>query len=196
MNIVNGIRNILWRILGVDYHHVLKVIDYVYLKEDTYTEIGHKSYCNNALVYRWNKDFIKIGKYCSIADGVRFIVDNDRHQIGKVTSYPFIFNPKNSTGGIEIGNDVWIGQNVIILPGVKIGDGVTIGSGAVVNTDIPDYCVVGGIPAKILYHKCSEPEKDAMKNISWWNWDDAKIENNQDDFFLTISEFVRKYKDA
>ena len=51
---------------------------------------------------------------------------------------------------VEIGNDVWIGARVIILPGVKIGNGCVIGAGAVVTKDVPDYCVVGGNPAKIL----------------------------------------------
>lgn len=63
--------------------------------------------------------------------------------------------PMNKQGAdivrkVEIGNDVWIGQRVIILPGVKIGNGVIIGAGAVVTKNIPDYAVVGGIPAKIL----------------------------------------------
>lgn len=50
----------------------------------------------------------------------------------------------------EIGNDVWIGANVIITAGNKIGNHVIIGAGAVVTKDISDYAVVGGIPAKVL----------------------------------------------
>ena len=49
---------------------------------------------------------------------------------------------------VVIGNDVWIGGNVTILPGVHIGDNVVIAAGAVVTKDIPDNCVVGGVPAK------------------------------------------------
>jgi maltose O-acetyltransferase len=49
-----------------------------------------------------------------------------------------------------IGNDVWIGTRVIIVHGVKIGNGVIIGAGAVVTKDVPDYAVVGGVPAKII----------------------------------------------
>lgn len=51
---------------------------------------------------------------------------------------------------VVIGNDVWIGMRSIIMPGVKIGNGVVIGAGAVVTKDIPDYAVVGGVPAKII----------------------------------------------
>jgi acetyltransferase-like isoleucine patch superfamily enzyme len=52
--------------------------------------------------------------------------------------------------GIEIGEDCWLGANVIVLDGVKIGKGCVIAAGAVVNKDIPDYSVAGGVPAKII----------------------------------------------
>ncbi|MBS5062817.1 MAG: sugar O-acetyltransferase [Hungatella hathewayi] len=51
---------------------------------------------------------------------------------------------------VTIGNDVWIGGNVTILPGVKIGNNVVVAAGAVVTKDVPDSCVVGGVPAKVL----------------------------------------------
>lgn len=51
---------------------------------------------------------------------------------------------------IQIGDDVWIGSRVIILPGVKIGNHCIIGAGAVVTKDVPDYAIVGGNPAKII----------------------------------------------
>ena len=51
---------------------------------------------------------------------------------------------------VIIGNDVWIGRRVIIMPGVTIGNGCVIGAGAVVTHDVPDWCVVGGVPAKII----------------------------------------------
>lgn len=51
---------------------------------------------------------------------------------------------------VTIGNDVWIGMRSIIMPGVTIGNGVIIGAGAIVTKDIPDFAVVGGVPAKII----------------------------------------------
>lgn len=51
---------------------------------------------------------------------------------------------------VTIGNDVWIGMRSIIMPGVTVGNGVIIGAGAVVTKDVPDYAVVGGVPAKII----------------------------------------------
>lgn len=54
---------------------------------------------------------------------------------------------------VIIGNDVWIGGRVIILPGVNIGDGVVIGAGSVVTKNIPNYAVIGGNPARILKYR-------------------------------------------
>lgn len=51
---------------------------------------------------------------------------------------------------VHIGNDVWIGARVIILPGVKIGNHAIVGAGAIVTKDVPDYAIVGGNPAKII----------------------------------------------
>lgn len=51
---------------------------------------------------------------------------------------------------VVIGNDVWIGTRSIILPGVNIGNGAIIGAGAVVTKDIPDYAIVGGVPARVI----------------------------------------------
>ena len=54
---------------------------------------------------------------------------------------------------VTIGNDVWIGMRSIIMPGVKIGNGAVIGAGAVVTKDVPDYAIVGGVPAKIIKYR-------------------------------------------
>ncbi len=51
---------------------------------------------------------------------------------------------------VIIGNDVWIGQRVMIMPGVTIGDGCIIAAGAVVTKDIPPYSIAGGVPARVL----------------------------------------------
>ena len=54
---------------------------------------------------------------------------------------------------VVIGNDVWIGTRVIILPGVKIGNGAVIAAGAVVTKNVPDFAIVGGVPAKIIKYR-------------------------------------------
>ena len=54
---------------------------------------------------------------------------------------------------VTIGNDVWIGMRAIIMPGVRVGNGVIIGANAVVTKDVPDYAVVGGVPAKVIRYR-------------------------------------------
>ncbi len=66
--------------------------------------------------------------------------------------------PMNRQGNMPqkkviIGSDVWIGNRVIILPGVTVGNGSIIGAGAVVTKDVPDYAVVGGVPAKVIKYR-------------------------------------------
>ena len=54
---------------------------------------------------------------------------------------------------VTIGDDVWIGANVIVMPGITIGSGSIIGAGAVVTKDVPEYAVVAGVPAKVIKHR-------------------------------------------
>lgn len=57
---------------------------------------------------------------------------------------------------IHIGKNVWIGANATVLPGVAIGDGAIVAAGAVVNRDVPENTVVGGVPAKVIKHLSEE----------------------------------------
>lgn len=193
MSFLDFIRNYLWRLLGVSQMHMQWVCDNHYLKEDQYTIIGHKSYDNNAIVYRWSNNQLKIGKYCSISYGVKFVIDDGSHTFNIISNYPFRTNQVGSKAGIEIGNDVWIGLDTTVLNGVKIGDGVTVAAGSVVISDIPPYCVVAGVPAKVVKRKCTEEEAIIMSEIAWWNWEDSIIEERISEFKLDIPSFIRKY---
>jgi len=192
--IVKEIRKLLWRILGIDYSHILRLADHVFLKEDLYVSVGKHSYDNHAYVYRWSNAPLIIGNYCAISYGVKFVMDDGGHIVRKVSSYPSKKNEIGELRGITIGNDVWIGMNSTILYGVKIGNGVTVAAGSVVTCDIPDYCVVGGVPARIIKRKCTEEEAMVMNKIAWWDWDESLVDERYDDFKLSIPEFINKYK--
>ena len=105
--------------------------------------------------YEWNGDRLVIGKFCQIAAGVEFVMNGANHQMNAVTTFPFYTlegwemdppAPEDMPlkGDTVIGNDVWIGQNAVILPGVHIGDGAIIGANSVVGRDIPPYAVAVG----------------------------------------------------
>lgn len=66
------------------------------------------------------------------------------------TDIPMVNQGSSEVKPVIIGSDVWIGRRVIIMPGVTIGDGVIIGAGAVVTKNIPNYCIAGGVPAKVI----------------------------------------------
>lgn len=188
------IRCLCWRILGIEYQHALSTFDHVYLEEDQFAKIDRFSYNNHAVVYRWSDAPVRIGKFCSISYHVKLIADGGNHMLNGISSHPFFANAVEGPRGITIGNDVWIGMGVTILNGVKIGNGVTIAAGAVVVSDIPDYCVAAGIPAKVIRKKCTEADAEKMNHIAWWNWTDDVINARKDDFNLSISEFIKKYE--
>lgn len=95
---------------------------------------------------------------------------------------------------ITIGNDVWLGRNVLITNSANIGNGVIAGAGAVITKDIPDYAVVVGTPARIIRYRYEQNEIEALNKIAWWDWPDEKIRENYDDFYLDIKEFIKKHK--
>lgn len=91
-----------------------------------------------------------------------------------------------------IGNDVWLGRNVIICNGVKIGNGVIAAAGAVITKDVPDYAVVGGVPAKIIKYRYNDKQIEMLNEIKWWDWSDEKIAESFMDFY-NIDIFLEKY---
>lgn len=97
-------------------------------------------FCNNGVQITCGKK-ITIGKGCVIARGV-IIRDYDAHQL--------LHSEHEISKEIYIGNHVWIGNRAIILKGVIIGDGAVIAAGAIVTKDVPEKCLVAGVPAKVI----------------------------------------------
>lgn len=141
----------------------------------------------------------KIGKFCSIASGVMIISKN--HDPNKITTHPFLFKPYlgvvkedfRKTNNIEIGNDVWIGHNAIILPSVsKIGHGAIIGAGAVVTKDVPPYAIIVGVPARIVKYRFDPKTINNLLETKWWDWSEKEIFSNWKDF-LSLKKFDKYF---
>ncbi len=94
---------------------------------------------------------------------------------------------------VVIGNDVWIGANVVILPGVTVGDGAILAAGTVVTKDVDPYAIVGGVPAKVIRYRFSREMIDIFLKTEWWNWSIEKIEENIE-LFYQPEEFFKKYQ--
>ena len=104
----------------------------------------------NAVISATRAKFIVKG-HCAIAEGLTVHTGNHARILGKfVTEITEENKPDGYDKDIVIEEDVWIGCNVTLLSGVTIGRGSTIAAGAVVNKDIPPYCIAGGVPARVI----------------------------------------------
>lgn len=125
------------------------------------------------------------GRYCSVAPNVSIL--NGNHPLDFKSLHPFFYN--SAMGYVDklsinrtkltIENDVWIGQNVTILPSVsKIENGAAIGAGSVVTKNIPAFAVVAGNPAKIIKYRFSENKIREIIDSAWWDKDidDLKVD--------------------
>ncbi len=137
-----------------------------------------------------------IGKYCSIGAGVK--IGADYHAINYISTSPKLYQEDYKNGKIiqfphiEIGNDVWIGWNVLILKSCKIGTGAVIGAGAVVTHDVPPYAVVVGNPARIIRYRYSESDIEKLLKSEWWNYPHEDLLTL--DFSVEPKEFLKQLK--
>ena len=114
---------------------------------------------NNVLYHypECNHDRLRIGRFCSIACGAKFIFNAANHAMDSLSTYTFplffeewdlptdtasIAETWDRRGDIVVGNDVWIGYEAVILSGVRIGDGAIVAARAVVTGDVEPYTAV------------------------------------------------------
>ena len=93
----------------------------------------------------------------------------------------------------SIGNDVWIGANVIIVGGVTIGDGAIIASGSVVTKDVESFAIIGGIPAKKISQRFDRDEIEQLKKLMWWQWPESTLRDTAS-LFGSIEEFLGRFE--
>lgn len=149
-----------------------------------FSSLGSISYSSSAL-----PEPMKAGRYCSIANGLRFL--DSHHPVDLVTTSIITFRPhhlltREFTDEEQIaqynwdahghksfpvlGNDVWIGRDVILQMGIKIGDGAVIAAGSVVTKDVPPYAIVGGSPAVLIRRRFDDETCHRLQASRWWRY--------------------------
>lgn len=142
-------------------------------------DVGDFTY-GKPIVHIWDETTkLKIGKFCSIGGNVQILLGGEHHHEW-ITTYPFDVlldgMTAKSKGDVEIGSDVWIGDDAMILSGVRIGDGAVIGAKALVTKDVQAYEIVGGVPAEhIRWRFGMMREAVRVWRLEWWNWPTEKI---------------------
>jgi len=161
--------------------------DYTYYDDPENSEDFER---NVMYLFPFIGDKLIIGKFCAIGRGAKFIMNGANHELGGFSTYPFFIfgggweqaTPNRQDlpykGDTEIGNDVWIGYESLIMPGVTVGDGAIIASRSVVVSDVPPYTVVGGNPATQIKQRFTPETVSALLEIKWWDWDAEKITRN------------------
>lgn len=157
--------------------------------------------------YDFLGDRLVIGKFCAIARGIEFVMNGANHRMRSVTTYPFNimgggwekFSPELKDlpfkGDTVVGNDVWIGQNVTVMPGVHIGDGAIIAANSVVAKDVPAYCIVGGNPCRVIRKRFDDELTEYLLSLKWWDWGAEKIFCNMEALCSGDLEKIRNIKD-
>ena len=182
---------LMWRLLGNHHQFYSETLRKIFKK---YHNIDVGMYSHGGA---FNPNSIppdtKIGKYCSIA--VTATIFQANHPVNTKSTHAFFFNPDLGycenliipVTNLEIGNDVWIGHNAVILPScTSIGDGAVIGAGAVVNKDIPPYGIAIGNPARVVMYRFSQEKIDEIKASKWWDKPIEVLMEELDNFQIPI----------
>lgn len=140
-----------------------------------------RDFQRNNVLYHYpacNHDRLRIGKFCSIACGAKFLFNAANHALGSLSTYPFpiffeewglptdtdaIARAWDNHGDIVVGNDVWIGYEAVI------------GTRAVVTKDVPPYTIVGGVPARPIRTRFDADTIARLQALHWWDRDEETI---------------------
>jgi len=136
-----------------------------------------------------------IGNFCSIARDTR--INPGNHPTWRAAQHHFTYRAVSYEMGDEddheffewrrsdhvtLGHDVWVGHGATILAGVNVGTGAVIGAGAVVSKDVPDFTIVGGVPARPIKQRFPEDIQKGLLELGWWDWTHEKLSACIEDF--------------
>lgn len=145
----------------------------------------YMSHCEN--------EGLSIGNFCSIASSTIFLLAGE-HKTSTLMTYPFkqkLLSKEIETvskGKIIIHDDVWIGENALIMSGVTIGQGAIVAAGAVVTKDIPPYAIVGGVPAKIIKYRFTPEIIKELLNLDYSQLTPEMINNHIDQLYEDLTD--------
>lgn len=153
---------------------------------------GDFSYGHNLIqVMTWGEGSeLFIGKFCSIAENVRVFLGGN-HNSDWISTYPFGWvnqesfgdskhpGHPSSNGDVRIGNDVWIGYGATIMSGVSIGSGAIIAANSHVVTDVPEYEIWGGNPARLIKCRFTSEVVSKLLELNWWDYPVEKVKSIQ-----------------
>lgn len=138
-----------------------------------------------------------IGKFCSIGNNVRVV--SATHPTNMVSTHPAFYSDSYPLSFVEeskfcehlttannneceIGNDVWIGDNVLLKGGIKVGDGAIIGMGSIVLHDVEPYSIIAGVPAHLIRKRFSDILISELLKTKWWDFPLSWLRTNADIF--------------
>jgi len=142
-----------------------------------------------------------IGKFCSIGKCCQIgpwkhptdYISTSPEILRKILKCPDLYSDLPQRA--EIGNDVWIGSNSVIMGGVKIGNGAVIGAGAVVTKDVPDYAIAAGVPAKVIRYRFEEEVIKQLNALCWWDWTAEEMRRHKK-LFAERENWIRELKNS
>jgi len=192
MGIKKSIKNKLRSILGI----VSPMPKRTLISSSKFLSVGRNSYHNGSFFIKGKKEKVEIGSFCALGQNIKLITSNHNYNYLSIqySLYNELFKEKpykvkiSKEPIILIGNDVWIGDNVLILPNVNIGDGAIIAAGSVVTKSVLPYTIVAGVPATKIKDRFRDDVKKELLDLKWWDWSDLKIKNNKELFFKNFND--------
>jgi virginiamycin A acetyltransferase len=142
-----------------------------------------KEFESRNVLYGFGPERLVIGRYCALAEGVRFLMAAGNHPTLGPSAFPFgifggdwaeqtgdLVRAYDSRGDTLVGSDVWLGYRSVVMPGVTVGHGAIVAACSVVVDDVPPYAVVGGNPARVLRMRFPKDEVATLLRAAWWEW--------------------------